>query len=131
MTAAKLSLISFLQDGKMLSCKRWLILFASCCLNLNFIIICLLPIGLFGSYISICELNKINAAETVIETSKEETFQNELANWIEAKNAKYSGYKISYPEKGIVYANEFSLWAIRASELIYWRLIKKLTPILK
>ncbi len=100
MTTAKSSLISFMQDGRMLSCGGRFISIMVCCINFNLIVICLVLAGIFGFTIFPAQSNKINAME--FQTAQ--TLQNEKINRLEAKAVKYAKFKLSYPDEGIIHA---------------------------
>lgn len=103
MTTAKSSLISFWQDGKMLSCRRWFISVLAYWINLNIILICLLSAGFFNGSTNIAS-DKAIAMEAAAKISPEIILENEIINWMQAKNAKYSRFKVVFPEDGMVHA---------------------------
>ena len=105
MTTAKSSLISFWQDGKMLSCRRWFISILAYWINLNLILVYLLSTGFFnGIENKISTSEKIVKIEAAAKIDSEIILQNEKTQWIEAKNAKYSRYKVIFPTEGMVHA---------------------------
>jgi len=104
MITATTSLISFLQDGKMLSCRRWFISIILFGFNLSLVLVCLLSLGIFGPWASPFASNRLNAMEITAVKDGEIAADIELNNWTEAKRAKYSRFKLSFPENGIVHA---------------------------
>ncbi len=105
MTTAKTSLISFWQDDKMLSCKGWFISILAYWINLNLIAITLLSIGFFGGDVCSSKLDdKIVKVQAAAKISTEIITEDEKISWIDAKNTKYSKFKVTFLEDGILYA---------------------------
>lgn len=105
MTTAKSSLVSFWQDGKMLSCRGWFISILAYWVNLNLILIFLLSIGFFGhAGCNLEKTEKITQIEAAAKIDPEIILENEKINWKQAKNAKYSKYKVAFPEDGMIHA---------------------------
>ena len=103
MTTAKSSLVSFWQDGKMLSCRRWFISILAYWINLNLILLCLLSIGFFNGSETFSQDKVINI-EAAAKIDPAVILQNEINNWSQAKRAKYSKFTITFPENGMVHA---------------------------
>lgn len=105
MTESNSSLYLYLQDDKLLSCKRWFVLFAVYSLNICILVLSLISMGLFGA----TESNKSNAMEGVanlkIRAQKEIELNKkaQAISWYEAKSVKYAKYKINYLKEGMVH----------------------------
>ena len=80
MTTAKSSLVSFWQDGKMLSCRRWFISILAYWINLNLILLCLLSIGFFNGSETFSQDKVINI-KAAAKIDPAVIVQNEINNW--------------------------------------------------
>lgn len=99
MTLAQKNLIFTLQDGKMLSCKRWFISIMA--INFNVVILLFFSLGFAGGF-----QNNSYAIETTskIQIKEQVEKQNLELIWHEKVSSKYAKYKVTYPAKGIVHA---------------------------
>ena len=63
----------------------------------------MLPAGFFNGSTNLAS-DKAIAMEAAAKISPEIILENEIINWMQAKNAKYSRFKVVFPEDGMVHA---------------------------